>query len=76
MAVKNVQADECFHNAAMQPVKTGIFKYILAMQYANSTVSTKMLHAARESLGELINGTAEIIGAFKDLQQAADRFLG
>ena len=41
------------------------------MQYANSTVSTKMLHAAKESLGELINGTAEIIGAFKGLQLAA-----
>ena len=46
------------------------------MLYTNKTVSTKVLHAAKESLGELINGTAEIIGAFKGLRQAADRFLG
>ena len=41
------------------------------MLTANKTVSTKVLYAAKESLGELINGTAEIIGAFKGLQQAA-----
>ena len=41
------------------------------MLYANSIVSTKMLHAAKESLGELINGTAEVVGVFKGLQQVA-----
>ena len=42
------------------------------MSYStNSTVSTKMLHAAKESLGELINGTAEVVGVFKALQQVA-----
>lgn len=41
------------------------------MLYANKTVSTKMLHAAKESLGELINGTAEVVGVFKALQQVA-----
>ena len=30
-----------------------------------------MLHAAKESLGELINGTAEVVGVFKALQQVA-----
>ena len=30
-----------------------------------------MLHAAKESLGELINGTAGIVGVFKALQQVA-----
>ena len=30
-----------------------------------------MLHAAKESLGELINGTAEVVGVFKGLQQVA-----
>ena len=40
------------------------------MLYTNKTVSTKMLHAAKESLGELINGTAEV-GVFKALQQVA-----
>ena len=40
------------------------------MSYStNSTVSTTMLHAAKESLGELINGTAGIVGVFKALQQ-------
>ena len=39
------------------------------MHYTNETVSTKMLHAAKESLGELINGTAEVVGVFKALQQ-------
>lgn len=42
------------------------------MNYANSTVSTKVLHAAKESLGELIHGTAEIVGVFKGLQQVAE----
>lgn len=41
------------------------------MLYANSIVSTKVLHAAKESLGELINGTAEVVGVFKALQQVA-----
>ena len=42
------------------------------MSYStNSTVSTKVLHAAKESLGELINGTAEVVGVFKGLQQVA-----
>lgn len=41
------------------------------MNYANSIVSTKVLHAAKESLGELINGTAEVVGVFKALQQVA-----
>lgn len=41
------------------------------MNYANSIVSTKVLHAAKESLGELINGTAEVVGVFKGLQQVA-----
>lgn len=31
-----------------------------------------MLKAAKESLGELINGTAEIVGVFKALQQVAE----
>ena len=30
-----------------------------------------MLHAAKESHGELINGTAGIVGVFKALQQVA-----
>lgn len=42
------------------------------MPYTNKTVSTKVLHAAKESLGELINGTAEIVGIFKGLQQVAE----
>lgn len=42
------------------------------MQYANETISTKVLHAAKQSLGELINGTAELFGAFKALQQVAE----
>ena len=37
----------------------------------STTVSTKVLHAAKESLGELINGTAEVVGVFKALQQVA-----
>ena len=41
------------------------------MLYTNKTVSTKVLHAAKESLGELINGTAEVVGVFKALQQVA-----
>lgn len=41
------------------------------MQYANETISTKVLHAAKQSLGELINGTAEIVGAFNYLRQVA-----
>lgn len=41
------------------------------MPYTNKTVSTKVLHAAKESLGELINGTAEVVGVFKALQQVA-----
>ena len=41
------------------------------MRYSNSIVSTKVLHAAKESLGELINGTAEVVGVFKALQQVA-----
>ena len=41
------------------------------MLYANKPVSTKVLHAAKESLGELINGTAEVVGVFKGLQQVA-----
>lgn len=41
------------------------------MLTTNSTVSTKVLHAAKESLGELINGTAEVVGVFKALQQVA-----
>lgn len=40
------------------------------MLHTNSiTVSTKVLYAAKESLGELINGTAEVVGVFKALQQ-------
>lgn len=30
-----------------------------------------MLHAAKESLEKLINGTAEVVGVFKGLQQVA-----
>ena len=41
------------------------------MLTTNSIVSTKVLHAAKESLGELINGTAEVVGVFKALQQVA-----
>ena len=41
------------------------------MNYANSTVSTKVLNAAKESLGKLINETAGIVGIFKALQQVA-----
>ena len=41
------------------------------MLTANKTVSTKVLHAAKESLGELINETAGIVGIFKALQQVA-----
>ena len=41
------------------------------MYSTNVTVSTKVLHAAKESLGELINGTAEVVGVFKALQQVA-----
>lgn len=42
------------------------------MSYStNSTISTKVLHAAKESLGELINETAGIVGIFKALQQVA-----
>ena len=41
------------------------------MLTTNSTVSTKVLHAAKESLGELINETAGIVGIFKALQQVA-----
>ena len=44
----------------------------LVMHSTNSTISTKGLHAAKQSLGELINGTAEIVGAFKALQQVAE----
>ena len=42
------------------------------MTYTNKPVSTKVLHAAKEILGELINGTAEVVGAFKGLQQVAE----
>ena len=41
------------------------------MSYTNTTVSAKVLHAAKQSLGELINGTAEIVGAFNYLRQVA-----
>ena len=41
------------------------------MLTANKTISTKVLHAAKESLGELINETAEVVGIFKALQQVA-----
>lgn len=41
------------------------------MTYTNETISTKVLHAAKQSLGELINGTAEIVGAFNYLRQVA-----
>lgn len=41
------------------------------MLYTNKIVSTKVLHAAKESLGELINGTAKVVGAFKALLQMA-----
>lgn len=41
------------------------------MTYTNETVSAKVLHAAKQSLGELINGTAEIVGAFNYLRQVA-----
>ena len=42
------------------------------MTFTNEiTVSTKALKAAKESLGELINGTAEVVGVFKALQQVA-----
>ena len=41
------------------------------MLTANKTISTKVLHAAKESLGELINETAEVVGVFKALQQVA-----
>lgn len=37
----------------------------------NETVSTKVLHAAKQSLGALINETAEIVGAFTYLRQIA-----
>ena len=42
------------------------------MSYTNSTISTKMLKVAKENLGDLIEGTAEIIGVFKALQQVAE----
>lgn len=41
------------------------------MLYTNKPVSTKVLNAAKESLGELINETAGIVGIFKALQQVA-----
>lgn len=41
------------------------------MHFTNETISTKVLHAAKQSLGELINGTAEIVGAFTYLRQIA-----
>ena len=41
------------------------------MLTANKTVSTKVLHAAKESLGKLINETAGIVSIFKALQQVA-----
>ena len=42
------------------------------MSYStNSTISTKVLNAAKESLGKLINETASIVGIFKALQQVA-----
>ncbi len=53
-----------------QPVTAGVFFYSV-MLYTNKTVSTKVLHAAKESLGELINETAGIVGIFKALQQVA-----
>lgn len=42
------------------------------MTYTNNPISTKTLIAAKESLGELINGTAECVGVFKALQQVAE----
>ncbi len=43
------------------------------MRYTNEiTVSTKTLKAANESLGNLIEGTCEIVYAFKMLQQVAE----
>lgn len=54
-----------------QPVTAGVFFIYSVMLYTNKTVSTKVLHAAKESLGELINGTAEVVGVFKALQQVA-----
>ena len=55
----------------VQPVTAGFFIIIISMYSTNVTVSTKVLHAAKESLGELINGTAEVVGVFKALQQVA-----
>ena len=54
-----------------QPVTAGVFFIYSVMLYTNKTLSTKVLHAAKESLGELINGTAGIVGVFKALQQVA-----
>ena len=43
------------------------------MLYANeTTVSTKTLKAAKESLGHLIEGTSEVVAVFKGLKQFAE----
>lgn len=42
------------------------------MLYANETLSTKMPKVGKENLGDLIEGTAEIIGIFKALPQVAE----
>lgn len=43
------------------------------MRYTNEiTVSTKALKAAKESLGNLINETGEIVTGFKALQEVAE----
>ena len=43
------------------------------MTYTNEiTVSTKALKAAKESLGDLIEGTGEIVTLFKMMQQIAE----
>lgn len=54
-----------------QPVTAGVFFIYSVMLYTNKTVSTKVLNAAKESLGKLINETAGIVSIFKALQQVA-----